>query len=168
MGERHAFRAKWHDYNDGIYFVTICSHEKKHIFGKIANGTMHMNELGEVVANCLKDIAFHNSDIEILNSVVMPNHVHMIISITSPPSAALVRARYIAPLPAPTNPAANSASVSPNLGCLKPPMHGGPIDDFHHNSRLAQVVGGCNEGISPAYAGAMYRTPTTNLATIVS
>ena len=26
MADRHQFRAKWHDYNVGIYFVTIRNH----------------------------------------------------------------------------------------------------------------------------------------------
>lgn len=41
MTDRHRFRAQWHDYNDGIYFVTICSHEKRHVFGHIRNGNYH-------------------------------------------------------------------------------------------------------------------------------
>ena len=28
-------RAKWHDYNGGIYFITICTKYRMHYFGEI-------------------------------------------------------------------------------------------------------------------------------------
>ncbi len=48
MGDRHQFRAKWHDYNCGVYFVTICSFEKKHSFGRISDNMFYPSELGEI------------------------------------------------------------------------------------------------------------------------
>lgn len=125
MADRHRFRAQWHDYNDGIYFVTICSHEKRHVFGHIRNGEMHFSRLGEIVAQSLESIPIHYPNAEVYNYVVMPNHVHLVIS---------VRTRYIAsPQPEDT--------INPNLGCLKPPKHGEACEDFHHNSCLATIIG---------------------------
>lgn len=49
MSDRHTVRADWHDYNGGIYFVTICSHDKKHIFGTIKNGGIAYSSLGGIV-----------------------------------------------------------------------------------------------------------------------
>ena len=31
-------RADFHDYNGGMYFVTVCTHDKCHYFGKIDDG----------------------------------------------------------------------------------------------------------------------------------
>lgn len=58
MNDRHAFRARWHDYNGGIYFVTICTHRRKHLFGRIhsdaAVGTRFIaSALGEIVEEAM-------------------------------------------------------------------------------------------------------------------
>lgn len=34
-------RVNWHDYNGGMYFVTICTKNRKHYFGEIVVGTSH-------------------------------------------------------------------------------------------------------------------------------
>ena len=83
-GNRHQSRADWHDYCDGVYFVTICSPDKKHIFGEIAEGEMRLSELGRIAADCLHEIPAHHPDAEIISQVVMPNHLHIIIAITRP------------------------------------------------------------------------------------
>lgn len=147
---RHQSRADWHDYCDGVYFVTICSADKKHIFGETAEGEMRLSELGMITADCLHEIPAHHPDAEIISHVVMPNHLHIIIAIIRPaignpgiPGSGIpgpVRTRYIA------SSSAESIIASPGaksniLGCLKPPKHGEICNDFHHNSRLAVIVG---------------------------
>ena len=81
MGDRHRFRADWHDYNGGIYFITICTAGKKHIFGHIADGKMCLSPLGDIVTSCIIDIPAHHSGVELYNHIVMPNHIHMVIAI---------------------------------------------------------------------------------------
>lgn len=157
---RHQSRADWHDYCDGVYFVTICSADKKHIFGEITDGEMGLSELGLIAADCLHEIPAHHPDAEIISHVVMPNHLHIIIAITRPaignpgipgsgiPGSAIpgsVRTRYIASSSAESIIASAGAesiiAKSNTLGCLKPPKHGEICNDFHHNSRLAVIVG---------------------------
>ena len=130
MANRHQVRAEWHEYNDGIYFVTICSHEKRHIFGHIRNNEMYLSDMGNIVRNCIEDIPSHHADVEVCSYVVMPNHVHMIV---------VVGTRYIASTASTVSTV--SSVVSDNIGCLKPPKQGETCTDFHHNSRLAVVVG---------------------------
>lgn len=129
MSDRHTFRAKWHDYNGGIYFVTICSADKRHIFGYISDARMHLSPIGKIVDECLSSIPVHNSGVEIWNQIVMPNHIHMVVMIPSQP----VGAQYIAPEPGRPEPKSN-------IGCLKPPRYGEPCNDNHHNSALAVIV----------------------------
>lgn len=137
MGDRHAFRAKLHDYNGGIYFVTICTHKKQHIFGNISNAEMRYSTIGKIVLECLRSIPKHNDNIELWNYVVMPNHIHMVLA---------VGAQYFAPAPPgardATPPAVHAPAppVSQNTGCLKPPRHGEPCAYNHFNSRLAVIV----------------------------
>ena len=128
MGDRHTVRAKWHDYSGGIYFITICTHNKEHTLGRIKNGVMQYTTLGTTVCNCLSAIPDHHPQVELRNYVVMPNHIHMVIA---------VGAQYFAPaLPGPPAPPLTPS----NTGCLKPPRHGEPCIDNHFNSRLAVIV----------------------------
>lgn len=132
MSDRHAFRAEWHDYNSGIYFVTICSKDKQHIFGNIRNSNMILSEIGKIVESCILDISNHHTNVELWNYVVMPNHIHMVINVGTQPAP--VGTRYIAS-------AQPMQTAGQNMGCLRAPRHGEPCEDFHHNSSLAVVVG---------------------------
>ena len=49
-------RAQWHDYNGGVYFVTICTQYKKHYFGEILNGEMNFTEIGHYAEQCIQNI----------------------------------------------------------------------------------------------------------------
>jgi REP element-mobilizing transposase RayT len=74
-------RATWHDYNGGIYFVTICTKNHIHYFGEIKNNTMHLNEIGKCASENLQNINAHYPYAEIPLFVVMPNHIHAIVFI---------------------------------------------------------------------------------------
>ena len=162
MSDRHAFRAEWHDYNSGIYFVTICSKDKQHIFGKIKDNIMILSDIGKIVERCILDISNYHINVELWNHVIMPNHIHMVINVGTQPAP--VGTRYIASeqaTPAPVGTryiASEQATPAPvgtryiaseqpmqtagqNMGCLRAPRHGEPCEDFHHNCSLAVVVG---------------------------
>ncbi|GEM_PF-418165 len=169
MADRHQFRANWHDYNGGIYFVTVCTHGRRHTLGSITNGEMHLSELGKITDRCINELERHHPDVSLLNYVVMPNHIHLAIDISPG-----VRTRYIASLRAPNsdsapnpksasnsapnpesaaNPASNSDAnsvPSQKLGCLKPATNGDTCDDFHHNCRLASVIGSLKAAVTRA------------------
>ncbi|MDE6131406.1 MAG: hypothetical protein K2F74_07420, partial [Muribaculaceae bacterium] len=86
MADRHQFRADWHDYNGGIYFVTICCANKCHLFGEIisdtAVGTRFIaSALGRIVQEDIQKLPSYHNDLEILNYVIMPNHIHADFSI---------------------------------------------------------------------------------------
>lgn len=81
-------RATWHDYDGGMYFVTICTKEKVHYFGEIIDGEMRLNELGQ---ECVQQIEATpkirpDVDITIPVYVVMPNHIHLIVCIDGSPN----------------------------------------------------------------------------------
>ena len=141
MGDRHRFRADWHDYNGGIYLITICTAGKKHIFGHIADGKMCLSPLGDIVTSWIIDIPAHHSGVELYNHIVMPNHIHMVIAIRT----AAVGAQYIAPAQqtAYGQQIVSEQQIAPgqtNVGCLKAPRHGESCRDNHYNSALAVVI----------------------------
>ena len=72
-------RATWHDYDGGMYFVTICTKEKVNYFGGIIEGKMELNGLGSYASKCMESVPKHFPDAEIPLFVVMPNHIHAII-----------------------------------------------------------------------------------------
>lgn len=135
MADRHQFRADWHNYNGGIFFVTICCAAKKHLLGKIvydtAVGTRFIaSAIGITVKENIQNIHSYYHDVEIWNHVVMPNHIHLIIAIHSQSIA-------------------STSADNNNKGCLKPKRHDAPqTQDFHHNSRLASIVGAFKAGVT--------------------
>ncbi len=132
---RHSVRVQWHDYNSGIFFVTICAHEKLNLFGEIRMSEMSLSSLGSVVKHCIIDMPSHHKDVALLNHVVMPNHIHFIIAIGIDyiSSVSTLTPQYIVPPLSPDE-------LKPSFGCLKPPQHGDVCNDFHHNSRLAVII----------------------------
>jgi putative transposase len=50
LHNRRSIRLKGYDYSqEGIYFITLCCQERQHHFGKIEDGIMYLNELGEII-----------------------------------------------------------------------------------------------------------------------
>ena len=79
---RRSVRLKNYDYSqNGQYFVTICTHEKTHIFGKIVDEKMILNDLGKIAKKCWQEIPDYFPDVELGEFVIMPNHMHGIINI---------------------------------------------------------------------------------------
>ena len=75
-------RADWIDYNNGDFFVTICTKDKLHYFGNIENDNINLSVVGEFVLHAIKNISIHSPYCEVLDFVIMPNHVHLILSVS--------------------------------------------------------------------------------------
>ncbi|MDP8202364.1 MAG: hypothetical protein P9M11_09550 [Candidatus Tenebribacter burtonii] len=71
-----------YDYSTpGYYFVTICTKGMLEYFGCIHNCKMELNGAGRIVQDRIKWLENHFEYIKIIKSIVMPNHVHIIIKI---------------------------------------------------------------------------------------
>ncbi|MDD3626469.1 MAG: hypothetical protein PHV06_04050 [bacterium] len=78
--KRNTIRFKNFDYSfPWVYFITICTYKKRPLLGWIKNNKMHYNVLGYVVDEELNKSINIRKEIEIKESVIMPNHLHMII-----------------------------------------------------------------------------------------
>jgi REP element-mobilizing transposase RayT len=64
----------------GWYFVTVCSHLNAHIFGEVVFGQMRFSQIGVIVESELHSLASHYKNVQVNTHVVMPNHVHAIIT----------------------------------------------------------------------------------------
>ena len=71
------------DYSSaGLYFITIVVKGRRNLFGNITNGCMSLNDAGRMIESTWNLLVDRFSDIDILDKVVMPNHVHFIVTHT--------------------------------------------------------------------------------------
>jgi len=107
--DRQSIRLPSRDYAfPGTYFVTICAHERRSIFGRVTNARLSPTELGRLARECWVAIPLHFAHAELRKFVIMPNHLHGLIAIlrktrASPIAPALakqlVRAQHCCALP---------------------------------------------------------------------
>ena len=76
-------RAPFFEYEEGVYFVTICTKNKLHYFGKIANGSMGLSAIGQFLDNQINNASQYFPEVEVPLYVIMPNHLHMIVCINA-------------------------------------------------------------------------------------
>jgi putative transposase len=70
-------RLQEHDYGkNGAYFITICTADRTHFFGEIANKKMQLNELGNSAHQLINEIPNQFTYAELGPFVVMPNHIN--------------------------------------------------------------------------------------------
>ena len=79
---RRSIRLPAFDYaQPGAYFVTMVTHQRKHLFGRIDGEKVTLSAFGRVVADCWREIPAHFPTVSNEIFVVMPNHFHGIIDI---------------------------------------------------------------------------------------
>ena len=79
---RRSIRLKGYDYSQaGLYFITICTQDKLHLFGEITNDEMILNDAGITIEKWWNKLKNKFPNIELDEFVVMPNHFHGIIQI---------------------------------------------------------------------------------------
>lgn len=87
LPKRKINRLKKYDYSsDGAYFITICTKDKKQIFWNVGASIARPNKIllskyGQIVEKSIIQISEIYKGIKVDKYVVMPNHIHMLISI---------------------------------------------------------------------------------------
>ena len=90
---RHSIRIKRYDYaSPGAYFITIVTHHRECLFGKVRNGEMNLFNYGKIVDEFWRAIPDHFSHVELGMYVIMPNHVHGITVINDGSRGTIYRA----------------------------------------------------------------------------
>ena len=91
--KRRSIRLKEYDYTQpGAYFVTICAHDRRDIWGKVRGGVVTLNGLGQVIGDCWENIPAHFSHVRLDQYCVMPNHLHGILLFTQMGRGTIYRA----------------------------------------------------------------------------
>lgn len=71
----------WDYGRNASYFVTICTKDREHYFGNVVDSEMELSKIGILAYNFWMEIPNHFSFVKLGASVVMPNHIHGIITI---------------------------------------------------------------------------------------
>ncbi len=87
--QRKPTRLKDYDYSStGVYFLTICTKNRKRLlcdinvgFGIYDKPQVTLSEYGVIAERYIKKIADEHNDISVDNFVIMPNHIHMLVSV---------------------------------------------------------------------------------------
>lgn len=73
------------DYSkSGLYFVTICTDDRRHYFGEVVDSEMELSNIGQIVDLFWLEIPVHHPYAILDEYVVMPNHLHGILKIETP------------------------------------------------------------------------------------
>ncbi len=97
--ERQSIRIPGYDYSQpGIYFVTVCSYQRRSIFGSVTEGEVFLQAEGLIVMEEWLRTEMIRPNVKIDTSIVMPNHFHGIVHITKRPIGRHVGAHCNAPL----------------------------------------------------------------------
>ena len=88
LPKRKPTRLKNYDYSsEGAYFITMCTHNKQKILCDIGVGeglcalpSINLTPIGEEVNESIKFIDNTYDNISVDKYVIMPNHIHLIIS----------------------------------------------------------------------------------------
>ncbi len=100
---RRSIRLKGYDYSQaGLYFITICCQNRKHLFGEIINGQMELNNAGKMIEKIWYEIPNDFPNINLHEYITMPNHIHGIIEIVGADSISA---------PIPVNPISDQSTV---------------------------------------------------------
>ncbi len=87
MENRKSLRLKEYDYSQpGYYYVTLCTYNKECLFGYIADEVMVLNSKGKMVETYWLKLLDKFPDVELVEFIVMPNHIHGIIQLIAPNS----------------------------------------------------------------------------------
>jgi len=92
---RQSIRLKNYDYSlNGYYFITICSRDRQNLFGQLKNAVgaplacarydnIELSYLGKIIDKQWNDIIIHYENIILDDYIIMPNHIHGIITINN-------------------------------------------------------------------------------------
>lgn len=90
LPKRKPTRLKEYDYSShGAYFITICTHNHRKILSEIV-GDVHerpaikLTQYGIIADEIIKKIP-HRFNVKIDKYVIMPNHIHLLISLPGKP-----------------------------------------------------------------------------------
>ena len=95
LPQRKHVRLKNYDYSqNGAYFVTICTKERKPLLSSIPVGRgaltppeIHLSQIGEISERYILSMSTAYACVHVDHYVIMPNHIHLLLRIDSAPAS---------------------------------------------------------------------------------
>lgn len=110
LPNRATHRWTGYDYAQrGAYYLTICTQDRLHLFGRIVDGVLQPSPIGTLAQQCWDAIPQHMPHVDIGEFVVMPNHVHGIV---------VIRERLVVPVGARHDAPDTNALDAPGIGAV--------------------------------------------------
>ena len=82
IDHRQSIRLKGYDYSlAGLYFITLCTHQRLPLFGLIREDKMILNAAGQLAEMEWQKTQEIRTNIVLHEFVIMPNHFHAIVEI---------------------------------------------------------------------------------------
>ena len=79
---RRSIRLRGSDYcANGVYFITICIHDKQKVFGRIENRAVILNNFGKIAQNEWIKTEHIRANVTLDAFIIMPDHMHGILII---------------------------------------------------------------------------------------
>ena len=90
---RKYIRLANYDYSsNGLYFITVCAKDRIHYFSEITEDPafvgadiirpiINLTKIGKILDYSINDIKNHYENISVVKYCIMPDHVHLIISV---------------------------------------------------------------------------------------
>jgi len=79
---RRSIRLKGYDYSQpGGYYVTLVTQNRRYLFGEVIEGKMVLNNAGKMVQRVWNELPERFPNINLDESIVMPNHFHGVLMI---------------------------------------------------------------------------------------
>ena len=77
---RRSIRLDGYDYSQGgCYYFTVCTQDRIHRFGEIADSAMSLNAAGHMVVTVWESLPARFPSLELDSFIVMPDHLHGIL-----------------------------------------------------------------------------------------
>ena len=99
LPKRKHYRLKEFDYSQpGSYFVTLCTKNRSQLFGTLGVGLennyvvgrgdltppkIQLSSIGKIVENFIESISKNYENVSIDKYVIMPNHIHLLLTLTT-------------------------------------------------------------------------------------
>lgn len=90
LPRRHSVRLHYWDYSrPGWYFLTLCTHRRRCLFGSVEGAVCVLSAFGRIVEEQLLRSVELRSELRLDSFVIMPNHIHLIAVLSAKENPAL-------------------------------------------------------------------------------
>ncbi len=127
----------WDYGSNGMYFITICTSDRRRFFGEIVKGKMMLSHVGILADVLWYEIKNHGKNVELAEFVVMPNHIHGILILNNLHHLGRDKACLVST----TNNVANTTNAKTN------PIGGDRFQNQGKNT-ISSIVGGYKSAVT--------------------